>query len=876
MPRPIQTRKDVSNYAPDRVRDPVSVRVEQSQRVRGPRANTREIDQFVNNLGRFAYQRVAEENAELAIQGEADALAGEVNDELMGRKSYATAVNTALGGADGLATRVEVLEQAKRDFEMAVAEGREWDANEFFENATAEFRSNPAFEDSYYARSAGQQLEALRGQLLQFGESARIKAEVEQGSTAVAKLAFAQLKAGQYDPSVSKAYADEIGLTNQEHDQAVVAGALSLLDQVSTPEQLEAVKGYMDSLPTGQQALFGDKLATSYRTAKARLEAGKTKEKAAVTEQFATLRAQIDREIDDGEMTHSRLEQLRDQNPGLFEDGEFKSRAIKIQAKAFELREEAQMEGENIATMSNPSIYFTEWDSKRQNEHKEWWMNTVAADGNRILGIVSQFENPGADPAAVREELYAAVSDARSRLEGGQQFNYTPPFVSQYLSRAANPGVANMAGAAELAGVLKDTLGYNILRDVPEAAVANLEAFQTLTTTLGMSNEQATAVMTQERGGMDYARARKVVTKNEAFGDALEDFEDSRSYIAAGDTIEALAGYMYLYSGDPKGAVEWATDYFKSTHEKLDGYYVPTRHLVPGFTQSYEDNKRDFRQYLIEKDYIAPGEDFALAPTQAAGATGEFLIMSGGLPLADDNGMPLVVTSGEFMAAASAIQDVKETRQDEIELERNQKARNAEAEGAETPMGVVGIFSPPPSAQKSMGPGWKEVLDAMFTHGGRYRESKVVEAVAADQPQYRDIIKQLHEHEGYRTKVYKDSRGFLTVGIGHKVLPEDGLKEGDLISPEKVEELFRKDFASAMEGARRLPVDFDALPNRVQRALVNMVFQMGEAGVRKFKNTLAFINAKQYDKAADEALDSLWAEQTPRRAREVTNLLRSS
>lgn len=47
--------------------------------------------------------------------------------------------------------------------------------------------------------------------------------------------------------------------------------------------------------------------------------------------------------------------------------------------------------------------------------------------------------------------------------------------------------------------------------------------------------------------------------------------------------------------------------------------------------------------------------------------------------------------------------------------------------------------------------------------------------------------------EGRRLKVYKDSSGYLTVGVGHKVVPADKLKLGDVITPDRCEALFQAD-----------------------------------------------------------------------------------
>ena len=54
-----------------------------------------------------------------------------------------------------------------------------------------------------------------------------------------------------------------------------------------------------------------------------------------------------------------------------------------------------------------------------------------------------------------------------------------------------------------------------------------------------------------------------------------------------------------------------------------------------------------------------------------------------------------------------------------------------------------------------------------------------------------------------------------------------------------------------------------------------MVFQLGMTGVSKFKNTLKAVKEEDWDTAADEMLDSVWAKQTPERANELSSTMRS-
>jgi lysozyme len=51
--------------------------------------------------------------------------------------------------------------------------------------------------------------------------------------------------------------------------------------------------------------------------------------------------------------------------------------------------------------------------------------------------------------------------------------------------------------------------------------------------------------------------------------------------------------------------------------------------------------------------------------------------------------------------------------------------------------------------------------------------------------------------------------------------------------------------------------------------LINMAFQMGIRGLLRFKRMLGSVEDGQYDEAAMEMVDSLWAQQTPERAKRL-------
>jgi lysozyme len=135
----------------------------------------------------------------------------------------------------------------------------------------------------------------------------------------------------------------------------------------------------------------------------------------------------------------------------------------------------------------------------------------------------------------------------------------------------------------------------------------------------------------------------------------------------------------------------------------------------------------------------------------------------------------------------------------------------------------------------------------------------------------KEIIK---KHEGFRDQVYVDTLGYRTIGYGHKVLDTDPFKDGEVYPQEMLEKVFDEDFAKAKEGADRLLHHLDP-PEDAVNVVISMVFQLGEAGVSKFKNMFVALENEDYVEAASQMLDSRWHMQTPSRCQELANIMRN-
>ena len=138
------------------------------------------------------------------------------------------------------------------------------------------------------------------------------------------------------------------------------------------------------------------------------------------------------------------------------------------------------------------------------------------------------------------------------------------------------------------------------------------------------------------------------------------------------------------------------------------------------------------------------------------------------------------------------------------------------------------------------------------------------------------LLESVKKHEGYRNKVYLDTLGKRTVGVGHLCV-EDFWEDDKEYSEKFLLEILEKDLGQAIIGARELMMENDCidLNEKAEEILIEMVFQLGKTGVSKFRNMWKHLSALEYSGAADQMLDSRWAKQTPNRAKDMAHIMRS-
>ena len=131
-----------------------------------------------------------------------------------------------------------------------------------------------------------------------------------------------------------------------------------------------------------------------------------------------------------------------------------------------------------------------------------------------------------------------------------------------------------------------------------------------------------------------------------------------------------------------------------------------------------------------------------------------------------------------------------------------------------------------------------------------------------------NLLNQIKKHEGFKSSVYQCTAGYDTIGYGFAVkdlvLDED---IADLILMRKIDKLQQR-IMTNLEWWTDSPAE-------IKDVVVNMCYQLGLSGFLKFKKTIYLLETEQYEDASLEMLNSLWAKQTPSRARELSEVVRS-
>tara|TARA_B100001939_G_scaffold174392_1_gene150108 strand:+ start:108 stop:545 length:438 start_codon:yes stop_codon:yes gene_type:complete len=138
------------------------------------------------------------------------------------------------------------------------------------------------------------------------------------------------------------------------------------------------------------------------------------------------------------------------------------------------------------------------------------------------------------------------------------------------------------------------------------------------------------------------------------------------------------------------------------------------------------------------------------------------------------------------------------------------------------------------------------------------------------------LLESVKKHEGYRNKVYLDTLGKRTVGVGHLCV-EDWWDDNVEYEEKFLMDILQKDLQESIRGAKELMEEHGCkdIDEKAEELLIEMVFQLGRTGVSKFRNMWKCLSELNYVGASFEMLDSKWAKQTPNRAKAMAEQMKA-
>lgn len=130
------------------------------------------------------------------------------------------------------------------------------------------------------------------------------------------------------------------------------------------------------------------------------------------------------------------------------------------------------------------------------------------------------------------------------------------------------------------------------------------------------------------------------------------------------------------------------------------------------------------------------------------------------------------------------------------------------------------------------------------------------------------LADQLAIDEGKRRRMYLDTVGKWTAGVGRNVSDRD-------FSDDEIALMLKNDIAIVQ---RELDINvpwWHLLTDARQNVLANMCFNMGIRRLLGFKKMLAHLIMRRYDDAAKEMLSSKWAQQVGQRAVRLAEMMKT-
>jgi GH24 family phage-related lysozyme (muramidase) len=140
------------------------------------------------------------------------------------------------------------------------------------------------------------------------------------------------------------------------------------------------------------------------------------------------------------------------------------------------------------------------------------------------------------------------------------------------------------------------------------------------------------------------------------------------------------------------------------------------------------------------------------------------------------------------------------------------------------------------------------------------------------------LRRDLEYDEGVINSIYKDHLGYPTFGIGHLITKNDreyGQEVGTLVPEWRSRAVFETDIEIVLKDCVKLYDDFYDLPEEAQLVIANMMFNLGYTRFSKFKGMKSGVDSRDWNKAADEMIDSRWYRQVTNRANRLVERIKA-
>jgi len=126
--------------------------------------------------------------------------------------------------------------------------------------------------------------------------------------------------------------------------------------------------------------------------------------------------------------------------------------------------------------------------------------------------------------------------------------------------------------------------------------------------------------------------------------------------------------------------------------------------------------------------------------------------------------------------------------------------------------------------------------------------------------------KMIKTDEGWSPKPYKCTEGVWTIGFGTNIT-RITKEEGEMLLDLRLDKIINFDLLS-------FTAELPNLNDTRKIVLINMIYQLGLHGVKRFKNMLRAIRNGDFERASLEMINSRWYKQTPNRCRRLSEIMR--